>query len=186
MSNYVIFTGYDRFHRIVKSTLLFGGVGTAISTPLFGLDIGIPYASGVAAGGLYLYLLGKKIDGIGASYSLSNATYSNVDSVAAKLRFFVPVALMGGLALRNSMSSATPIHGLNALSKEQFLAAAAGFLTYRLAIFASEIAKEIRTEDFLSIIPGSAAEMFRQARALEASNADVQAKVCLMWSPSDC
>ena len=163
--------------RIIKSTLLFGVIGTAVSTPLFGLDIGIPYASGVVAGGMYLFLLGKKTDGIGISYTLSNSTYSIVDSVASNLRLLVPVALMGGLALGKSMSTATPIQGLNSLSKEQFLSAAAGFLTYRLAIFSSEIAKEVRTEDFLSIVPGSAAEMYRQAKAMDANMANQQAQV---------
>jgi hypothetical protein len=163
--------------RIIKTTLLFGGVGSVISFPIFGLDVTIPYASGAAAGGLYLFLLGKKIDGVGASYTLSNTTYSKVDSIASNLRLFVPVALMGGLAFKNSLEAEIPLKGLNTVTKEQFLAAALGFLTYRIAIFASEIASELRLEDILSILPGSAAEMYRQAKKMKKQGDEQLAKV---------
>jgi hypothetical protein len=157
-------------YRIIKTTLLFGSVGTVISTVFFGQEVGIPYASGVVAGSLYLFLLGKKTDGIGASYTLSNSTFTKLDSIASNLRLFVPVALMGGLALRNSLINDAPLKGLSTLSRDQFLGAIVGFLTYRLAIFVSEVATELRTEDVLSILPGSAAEMFRQTKALTALN----------------
>lgn len=164
-------------NRIIKTTLVFGAVGSIVCVPLFGFDVAIPYASGATAGGLYLYLLGKKIDGIGLGFSAGNSSYSKLDNVASNLRLLVPVALMAGLAARNAASTGVRVSGLSSLSRDQFLAAAAGFLTYRLAIFVSEIASEVRTEDWLSMMPGSAAEMYRQAQKLPSLNEQSKPKV---------
>lgn len=41
----------------------FGGVGTVVTGALYGPDVAVPYMMGVGAGALYLFLLGKKVDG---------------------------------------------------------------------------------------------------------------------------
>lgn len=123
------------FCRIIKTTFIFGAVGTALLTPFYGVDAGIAYASGATAGALYLFLLSKKIDGIGAGYGVSNSTFSKIDSLASNLRLFVPVLLMGGLALRNSMASNTPLHGFSTLTREQFLGSILQAKKYLLPLY---------------------------------------------------
>ena len=52
--------------RIVLSTIQFGAVGTVASTVAFGPEVSLPFLAGSLSGALYLYLLGKKTDSIGA------------------------------------------------------------------------------------------------------------------------
>ena len=67
-------------YRLIKTTLLYGFVGTIIATTAFGPDVSFPYFLGSGAGAFYLYLLGKKTDKIGSgNYDLSQI-------VLAKLR----------------------------------------------------------------------------------------------------
>lgn len=48
------------------------------------------------------------------------------------------------------------------VTREQFIAAMAGFLTYRVSIFVSEVVPDLRMDDILGIMPGSVAEGYRQ------------------------
>ena len=73
-------------------------------------------------------------------------------------------AIAAGKSALQDFSKPAPFQSL---SKEEFLGAAAGFLTYRLAVLVSEVASEVRTEDWLSILPGSIAESYRRWKGMK-------------------
>lgn len=50
------------------------------------------------------------------------------------------------------------------VTRQQFLGIIAGFLSNRVALLLTEIRGEVRLEDFLSIVPGSFAEVYRESR----------------------
>lgn len=80
-----------------------------------------------------------------------------------------PVLLVGILAAKNVFYDKQTLTQFSALSREQFLGSMAGFLTYRLALFITEVGAELRTEDVLSLAPGSMAEGYRQSKKLQAA-----------------
>ena len=91
------------------------------------------------------------------------------EDALANGRLLVPVLLMGALALQNSLTSGQAPTAFQSLSREQFLGAAAGFLTYRVALLVSEVLSELRVEDLLGIIPGSLAEGFRRLQGIKSA-----------------
>ena len=166
--------------RIVVSTAQFGAVGTAMAALLFGPDVAVPFFLGSGAGAAYLYLLGKKTDSIGAGYSKANSTTasalgagavsrSRLSEVLVNARFFVPVVVLGLFAAKNYIIDGEAPQPFQLVSRQQFLGVAAGFLSNRVALFLTEIRAEMRTEDLLSIVPGSLAESYRQSKRLEAT-----------------
>lgn len=163
----------DLKRRMVSNTLKFGAAGTVFTTVVYGTSTSLSYSLGALAGTLYLILLGKKVDIIGSGLSLSSlqSKPSKVDELLAKSRYLVLLLLVGFLAAKNVIIDGETLNfgQLNVLSREQFLGSMAGFLTYRLALFVTEVGTELRTEDFLSIAPGSMAEGYRQSKALSAS-----------------
>ena len=95
--------------------------------------------------------------------------YTDADDSLSKRRLLIPlflVAILAGKNLYIDHRQVTTIFQL--LDKTEFLATMAGFLTNRLAFLVSEVAAEIRTEDVLSIVPGSMAEAYRQNEKLKA------------------
>jgi len=156
--------------RMISNTIKFAGVGAVVSQLAFGSEVSGPYLLGGCAGALYIYLLGKKTDGIGAGYSLATggAGLSKLDETLAKSRFAVPLVLVLLLGAKNLIIDGREWTAFNILSRENFLGAVAGFLTYRVALFATEVATEVRTEDWLSVVPGSFAEGYRFSKDLKA------------------
>jgi len=157
--------------RIVLNTLKFGGVGTVAAQLAFGSDVSVSYLLGSASGALYLYFLGKKTDAIGSSFTLegNNSVVQNkMDELMAKSRLLVPVLLIGLLAAKSSFVDGRLLEPFSALSRDSFLGAIAGFLTYRVSLFFTEVASEIRTEDYLSVVPGSMAEGYRLSKGMQA------------------
>lgn len=53
------------------------------------------------------------------------------------------------------------------VTRQQFLGIIAGFLSNRVALLLTEIRGEVRLEDFLSIVPGSFAEVYRESRRID-------------------
>lgn len=53
------------------------------------------------------------------------------------------------------------------VTRQQFLGIIAGFLSNRVALLLTEIRGEVRLEDFLSIVPGSFAEVYRESRKVD-------------------
>lgn len=60
---------YISLNRIISNTLKVGAVGSVAVTAVYGLDAGLPYSLGATSGALYLFLLGKRTDLIGAGES---------------------------------------------------------------------------------------------------------------------
>ena len=156
--------------RIVSNTLKAGAIGTVGSLFVFNfnIDISLSYFLGALSGAFYLILLGKKVDQVGAGFSVGTAPApTKADEILAKSRFAVPLFLIGVLSAKNIFVDRDEVSLFHLLSKEQFLSAIGGFLTYRLSLFATEVASEFRTEDVLSIAPGSFAESYRLAKKMK-------------------
>lgn len=161
-------------NRMVLNTIKFATIGGIIVQFAFGSEVSGPYLLGGGAGALYLYLLGKKTDGIGASYALelaSSSGQSKLDAILAKSRFVVPLVLILALGAKSSLLDGRAYTPFSIVPRDNFLGAIAGFLTYRLALFATEVATELRTEDLLSVVPGSFAEGYRISKDLKAKEA---------------
>lgn len=95
---------------------------------------------------------------------------SRIESLLSKNRLLVPVLLMAILAAKNVVIDHKQIVQFQSLSKEQFLGAAAGFLTHRVSLLVTEVLSEIKVEDWLSILPGSIAETFRRLQGLKTAS----------------
>lgn len=181
-------------NRIIVDSLKLGGLVSVAAWVAGGVDVGFGYTSGCLFGAAYLYLLGKRVDVIGYGISSSEASrgISKKDEILANGRFYTPLALIFFLAARHSISnsifgdSSPQSSGVlfHLLEKDEFLAAIAGFLTHRFTLFYTEILGQMTQSDWLSFLPGSFAETFRQKESLAAimsagaagSNSGVQAK----------
>jgi hypothetical protein len=188
--------------KLQKNTLVFGAVGAIVTTAIFGPDVSIPYTLGVFAGLSYLFLLGKKTDSVGVDLTLKSSESelelksepqfpiegviktpggeSKLEQLFIGGRYLTPVLLillLTGLkknfdsCIGESDFTRAPFH---VIGKEEFLGAAAGFITYMVALIATEVGGEIRTEDVLSIMPGSVAESFRQAQGLKQKENEIE------------
>ena len=82
-------------------------------------------------------------------------------------RFAVPLLALGSFTLYNYYVDGIKPVTFNLVTKQQFLGIIAGFLSNRVALLLTEIKDEIRLEDFLSIVPGSFAEVYRESRKLD-------------------
>ena len=162
--------------RIVLNTLKFGLVGTVLVQAWKGTDASFPYFVGSGSGALYLYLLGKKVDTLGSTETVGGTAIidtkrSTQDSTLGSFRFFVPLMMVGLLAAKNKFVDGGDVTAFHLLDTEQFLPAIFGFLTYRVALFATEVATDITSDDWLSFLPGSLAEGFRLRKKLEEQQA---------------
>jgi len=178
--------------RLVTSTLQFGAVGTVISTAAFGPDVGIPFLFGSTSGAAYLYLLGRRIDSIGAGYSqsASRTVLGKAEKLLVDARSLVPIIAIAILAAKNYYVDGRIPETFSVVTKQQFLGVIAGFLSNRVAILLTEIKNELRVEDLLSIVPGSLAEGYRASEKLKASMSkeaiieeDIQSIVVLLTGP---
>ncbi len=162
--------------RIVLNSLKFGAIGTCIVGLWLGLDAAFPYFVGSTGGAAYLYLLGKKTDEIGASLSVGtlSESFTKKDEILSKSRFAVPIILVIVLAIKNVLIDGGKIEPFHLLDREQWLPAMGGFLTYRLSLFATEVATELKLDDILGILPGSVAEGIRLSQKIDASLQDGQ------------
>lgn len=120
----------------------------------------------------------KKADDIAstitaATSAIDNSNSVNSDVIAAaakakfnenvsKLRFLVPIFLVALLTTKEIVLDDYHPTAFRLLPQGEFISAMAGFLTLRLSIFLSEVAKEFRAEDIVGILPGSAAMVLRK------------------------
>lgn len=167
----------DLKNRLIKSTATFGFAVAAVLPFIFSFAVSAYYLLGVGASIVYLFLLGKETDSIGLVYSKSpnageeSAVFRNL----SRLRLAVPAMLLVSLAAFNSLSHSQDLDiggTLRLVSKTQFLSSMAGFLSYRIALFISEVLTEVRGDDILGILPGSFAEGFRQYNKMQSDSSD--------------
>ena len=105
----------------------------------------------------------------GYSRAPTTSVQGRVEKAIVNARFLVPAICLGLFAAKNYVVDGDIPQLFKVVNREQFLGVAAGFLSNRVAIYATEIRAEVRAEDLLSIVPGSFAETYRQAKKLEAS-----------------
>lgn len=162
--------------RLLKNTLLFGAVGAVGTSGAFGMDVGVPYMLGVVAGATYLFLLGKKTDSVGSNMVQGQETPApevGTTNMSSKLEsYIVDGRLLTAVLLMAVLTKARPLLGgadfnaaqFRVITRGEYLGAVGGFLTYMVALIVTEVGGELRAEDVLSILPGSIAEGFRQAK----------------------
>jgi hypothetical protein len=177
--------------RLIKNTFLFGAVGAVGTTALYGPDVSVPYILGVVAGLCYLFLLGKKTDNIGLNMVQGiEEGESKLEKYVMSGRYLAPVLLMVLLAaLRPLLGMGIDVSQgaggdvgvgmgfvsskFHVIAKSEYLGAVAGFLTYMVALIVTEVGTEVRANDVLSILPGSVAETFRQAKELRGPDGEL-------------
>ena len=169
-------------YRIIVSALKLGFIIAFGLLVFMGADIASTYSLGVFAGALYLFLLGKKVDTIGAKYSAiptqqisSNSTDTTqlvMDKANLKMvenlskgRLLVPLIVVLLLAGKNYLADGVVPQYLKVIPQSQFVSSMGGFLTVRFSIFLSEVTKEIRLEDWIGLVPGSLAIAIRNSLA---------------------
>jgi len=163
--------------RLLKNTFIFGAGGVVATAALFGPDVSVPYLAGVVAGAAYLFLLGKKTDNVGKNL-VQGADEVKENKLANSViggRYLAPVGLMVLLVVARPLlmvqqDPSFVTAPFRVITKNEYLGAVAGFLTYMIALIVTEVGGEIRTEDALSVLPGSIAESFRQAKNLKGNN----------------
>jgi len=147
--------------KLLREAALSGAVGTLVVVSLTDVSLGVTFASGAASGVLYLALLQRSIDRIEGGTGL------------AAIRFLLPFAPFLLLIARELPNVQDPSQLLFSLSRRQVLAAAFGFLTYRLPIFyqslrevaASLKAQDVKPRGTLSTVIAAAQQMGKDAQA---------------------
>mmetsp|Transcript_15656 Transcript_15656/g.21752 ORF Transcript_15656/g.21752 Transcript_15656/m.21752 type:complete len:567 (+) Transcript_15656:209-1909(+) len=169
--------------ELLRNAAIAGVVGTLIADLSKGQEVAIIYAAGALAGLGYLFFLSLKTDTVASVESKLGANISNV-------RFVLPVILVVGVAIYNlTQGDASPVVNanlLNTVSPEQFAAIVIGFLTYRIPLFASQLAPVFK-ESAVSLLPGSAGVALQLAadkeEVVESANKDGLTPVLLVSGP---
>lgn len=164
--------------RIILNSLKFGAVGAVVMQFWLGFDAAISYTIGASSGALYLFLLGKKTDQIGASFSVVNEPSGDpleerqrkLDENLGKARFAAPLLFVGLLTTKN-LAGGGQIQPFELIPRSDFLPALGGFLTYRVSLFFTEVATELTEEDLFGFLPGSVAEGMRLNKKLKEQQA---------------
>jgi hypothetical protein len=153
---------YDRIKLMLLRDSAIAGFAGSIFVELFkGPEYAIIYGCGALAGVGYLFLLGIKTDTLGGANAKLGSNVSNV-------RFLLPVMVLILVATRNAMmvgEDSNPVIApgmFSIVTPGQFGAAMIGFLTYRVPLFASQLAP-VLSESVIDIMPGSAAMAMRMA-----------------------
>lgn len=156
--------------RIIKSTILFGLFSSAVSWTLFGSEVSIPLLCGSFCGALYFFLLGLKTDSVGLQFSMSKSPTSSSSEGISNLRLSLPALTVIIIAIKNYFDGGSALSTFRMLSKEQFLGAMFGFMSYFFAILYSEVLKEMRISDAVGILPGSFVEALKISQNLESNS----------------
>ncbi|KAL7438231.1 hypothetical protein ACHAXM_006095 [Skeletonema potamos] len=145
---------------LIRNSAIAGAAGAIVAQLVLGSNVAVIYAAGAFAGVAYLFFLGIKTDTVGSADSKLGSNVSN-------LRFVFPGLVLVGVALNNMMSGdANPVSSpglFSTVTPEQFGAAMAGFLTYRVPLFVSQLSPVI-SESATDMIPGSAGMAVRLAQ----------------------
>jgi len=143
--------------KLLRWVALTGLAGTIVTDLVRSLEDAIIYFGGVLASLVYLLLLSLKADTIGVRTQQAQLTRN-----LSALRFVMPLLLLVGVALYDySLGDASPLptdHSIfGTVTKEQFVAAALGFVTYRVPLFVIQVQEAFRSESGDDmILPGSA------------------------------
>jgi len=150
---------YDELKlTILKDAALAGAAGAlavAVSTRDMGLVV--DYFAGALGGVSYLFFLTVKTDSVGETTVAG--TIDRKGKGLANVRFVMPVLVLLAISCKNALAGSSgpfEITGLFELvSREQFLAAMGGFLTYRGALLLRQV-RPILGDALVEALPGSA------------------------------
>lgn len=155
--------------ELIRNSAIAGAAGAIVAQLVSGSDIAVIYAAGAFAGVAYLFFLGIKTDTVGSADAKLGSNVSN-------LRFVFPGLVLVGVALNNKMSGdSNPVStpGLfSTVTPQQFGAAMAGFLTYRVPLFVSQLSPVV-SESATEMIPGSAGMAVRLAQDAKKRGVDM-------------
>jgi hypothetical protein len=159
---------------LLRDAAMVGFAGAVFAGLFKGPEYAVIYGFGALAGVGYLFLLGIKTDTLGGANSKLGSNVSN-------LRFLLPVMVLVAVAARNASmdEDANPViaPGLfSIVTPGQFGAAMIGFLTYRVPLFASQLAP-VLSESVLDVMPGSAAMAMRMASDAKGRDGDAVADI---------
>jgi guanylate kinase len=158
---------------LIRNAAFAGAAGAIIAQLILGTDVAVIYAAGALAGVAYLFFLGIKTDTVGSVDAKFGSNVSN-------LRFVFPGLVLVGVALNNLMSGdANPVSSpglFSTVTPQQFGAAMAGFLTYRVPLFVSQLSPVI-SESATELIPGSAGMAVRMAADAKKRGIDMSSLV---------
>eukprot|EP00985_Skeletonema_marinoi_P032354 scaffold39116_cov122-Skeletonema_marinoi.AAC.1 len=160
----VVKTDGERYGKIkydlIRNSAIAGAAGAIVAQLVSGSNIALIYAAGAFAGVAYLFFLGIKTDTVGSEDAKLGSNVSN-------LRFVFPGLVLVGVALNNKMSGdSNPVSTpgmFSTVTPQQFGAAMAGFLTYRVPLFVSQLSPVI-SESAADMVPGSAGMAMRLAQ----------------------
>lgn len=144
--------------KLLRWVAITGLAGTIVTDLVTSLEDAVIYFGGVLASLVYLLLLSLKADTIGVRTQSAQLARN-----LSALRFAMPLLLFVGVALYDySLGDASPLptdHSIfDTVTKEQFVAAALGFVTYRIPLFVIQVQEAFRSSESGDdmILPGSA------------------------------
>uniref|UniRef100_A0A7S1CRS6 Guanylate kinase-like domain-containing protein n=1 Tax=Skeletonema marinoi TaxID=267567 RepID=A0A7S1CRS6_9STRA len=160
----VVKTDGEKYGKIksdlIRNSAIAGAAGAIVAQLVSGSNIALIYAAGAFAGVAYLFFLGIKTDTVGSEDAKLGSNVSN-------LRFVFPGLVLVGVALNNKMSGdSNPVSTpgmFSTVTPQQFGAAMAGFLTYRVPLLVSQLSPVI-SESAADMVPGSAGMAMRLAQ----------------------
>jgi len=160
----VVKTDGERYDKIksdlIRNSAIAGAAGAIVAQLVSGSNIALIYAAGAFAGVAYLFFLGIKTDTVGSEDAKLGSNVSN-------LRFVFPGLVLVGVALNNKMSGdSNPVSTpgmFSTVTPQQFGAAMAGFLTYRVPLLVSQLYPVV-SESAADMVPGSAGMAMRLAQ----------------------
>ena len=122
---------------LLREAALLGAAGSLVSLPLLGGDVALAFGGGAVAGCAYLFLLQTETDGMGSGADVPRAVAALVSG-----RLALPFVLFTVLASRQLVAGAPPSLGL--VPREQFAAAALGFLAYKAPLLVRQVGRAIK------------------------------------------
>lgn len=155
--------------KLFKDVALYSLVGAVLTDLFRGLEDTLVYTAGAVAGLGYLFFLTVKTDTLGS-------TEAKMGSNIANLRFALPIIVLLGVSIGNVLSAssnnALEISAFRTVSTDQFAAAMAGFLTYRLPLYISQLTPVIGESAAAAFPTGSAGMALEMLKESKESSTD--------------
>jgi hypothetical protein len=110
-------------------------------------------------------------------FSVSTSPSSSASEGISNLRLSLPAFAVLIVAIKNYYyDDSSTLSTFRMLSKEQFLGAMFGFMSYFFVILYSEVLKEIKIADAVGILPGSFVEALKISKNIKHSSMAISNK----------
>eukprot|EP00633_Aureoumbra_lagunensis_P009463 CAMPEP_0197322556 /NCGR_PEP_ID=MMETSP0891-20130614/69971_1 /TAXON_ID=44058 ORGANISM="Aureoumbra lagunensis, Strain CCMP1510" /NCGR_SAMPLE_ID=MMETSP0891 /ASSEMBLY_ACC=CAM_ASM_000534 /LENGTH=561 /DNA_ID=CAMNT_0042814985 /DNA_START=126 /DNA_END=1811 /DNA_ORIENTATION=+ len=138
--------------RLISDAALTGTFGIVLVYTLSGLAEALAFALGACASLFYVILLSRATDAVGSEDRLSQNR-------------FAPVLLaFAGLAIYHYYVDSASIKPLAVVPRDEFAAAAAGVLSYRLPLLLRGLGSGLEDSNLQALLPGSLGEVVRRSQ----------------------